>query len=94
MNAREQVDAAYFLDLPTLIQQKLTARRFQDYADVVRLIGTHALDELFAARLYPSFRRAFIDCVEAHRRELEYEARQDEQLEDLQRKMGYPKQEG
>jgi hypothetical protein len=73
------------IDLPTLIQLKLAARRYQDFGDVVNLIRVHNLDEGFQARLHPSVRRDFIDCVDERRREDEYEERADRQIEELMR---------
>jgi hypothetical protein len=64
-----------FVNLETLIQLKLAARRYQDFADVVSLIRAHDLDESFADRLHPSVRRDYIECLEEKRREDEYEAR-------------------
>ena len=66
------------VNLPTLIELKLAARRYQDFADVVSLIRIHNLDESFNDRLHPSVRRDFIECLEEKRREDEYEARQNE----------------
>jgi hypothetical protein len=57
-----------------LIQLKLAARRHQDFADVVSLIGIHNLDESYLDRLHPSVRQDFIECLEEKRREEEYEA--------------------
>jgi len=71
------------IDLPTLIQLKLAARRHQDFADVVNLIRTHNLDESFQARLHSSLHRDYIECLEEKRREDEYEERQDRQIEEL-----------
>jgi hypothetical protein len=65
------------VDLVTLIQLKLSVRRYQDLADVVALVRCHDLDESFADRLDPSVRRDYIECLEEKRREDEYEARQD-----------------
>jgi hypothetical protein len=65
------------IDLLTLIQLKLAARRYQDFADVVALVRCHDLDESFAERLDPSVRRDYTECLEEKRREDEYEARQD-----------------
>jgi hypothetical protein len=70
------------IDLPTLIQLKLAARRYSDFGDVVNLIRVHNLDESFQARLHPSLHRDFIECLEEKRREDEYEARQDQQMEE------------
>ncbi|HEY7315301.1 MAG TPA: hypothetical protein VH643_38575 [Gemmataceae bacterium] len=72
---RETIDDAQVLDLLNLVQLKLAARRYQDFADVVSLIRVHQLDESFADRLHPSVRNDFIECLEEKRREEEYEAR-------------------
>jgi hypothetical protein len=72
----ETIERVRFLDLPTLVQLKLAARRYQDFADVVHLIRAHDLDETFAERLHPSVRRDYIECLEEKRREDEYEARE------------------
>src|SRR5262249_27981616 len=64
------------VDLPTLIQLKLAARRYRDFGDVVELIRIHDLDESFAERLHRSVRGDYIECLEEKRREDEYEARQ------------------
>jgi hypothetical protein len=71
------------MDLVMLIQRKLTAGRFQDYADVVNLIRDNGLNEAFQEKLPPSFRGDFLKCVEEIRREAEYQARQDQALEEL-----------
>jgi hypothetical protein len=73
---QEVVDDVRVLNLPTLIQLKLAARRYQDFADVVALIRANQLDEAFAGNLHPSVRRDYIECLEEKRREDEYEARQ------------------
>jgi hypothetical protein len=73
------------IDLPTLVELKLAARRYQDFADVVNLIRVHNLDESFQSRLHPSVRRDFIDCVDEKRREDEYEERSDREMEELMR---------
>ena len=62
------------VNLPTLIQLKLAARRYQDFADVVNLIRVHNLDESFQDKLHPSLHRDYIECLEEKRREDEYEA--------------------
>jgi hypothetical protein len=72
----EVIEKIPFLDLATLIQLKLAARRYQDFADVVNLISAHHLDESFADRLHPSVRRDYIECLEEKRREDEYLARE------------------
>jgi hypothetical protein len=68
------------VDLPTLVQLKLAAGRYQDFADVVNLIRENHLDESFQQQLAPSIHGDFIECVEEMRREDEYEARQDQNL--------------
>ena len=73
---QETIEGARVLNLPILIQLKLAARRYQDFADVVALIRANQLDEAFQARLHESVRRDYIECLEEKRREDEYEARQ------------------
>jgi hypothetical protein len=63
-----------YLDLATLIQLKLAARRYRDFGDVVELIRFNELDESFAEQLHPSVRGDYIECLEEKRREDEYEA--------------------
>lgn len=89
----EVIDGRRVVNLRTLIEMKLAARRHQDFADVANLIRTHNLDEAYAEQLGPSVRQDFIECLEEKRREDEYEARQDEQMEAIKRKNEYPKQE-
>lgn len=72
---REPRGKVYYINLATLIQLKLAARRHQDFADVVSLICIHNLDESFRERLHLSVRQDFIECLEEKRREEEYEAR-------------------
>ncbi len=72
---RQLINKVYYVDLPTLIQLKLAARRHQDFADVVSLIAAHDLDESYLERLDASLRSDFIECLEEKRREDEYEAR-------------------
>lgn len=72
---RERKKRINYVDLPTLIQLKLAARRYQDFADVVHLIDAHNLDESFLDRLHSSLHQDFIECLEEKRREDEYEAR-------------------
>ena len=74
----ETIERIRVVDLPTLIQMKLAARRHQDFADVVNLIRVHNLDESFQAKLHPAVHRDYIESLEEKRREDEYEARQDE----------------
>jgi hypothetical protein len=69
------------VNLRTLIQLKLAARRHQDFADVVNLVRVHQLDETYVPLLDPSVHRDFIECLEEKRREDEYESRQDEEVE-------------
>ena len=72
----EVIEDARVVDLTTLIQLKLAARRYQDFADVVALIRVHDLGKSFAGRLDESVRGDYIECLEEKRREDEYEARQ------------------
>jgi hypothetical protein len=72
----EIIETTRVVDLTTLIQLKLAARRYQDFADVVALIRVHDLDEAYADRLHPSVRDDYIECLEEKRREDEYEAQQ------------------
>jgi hypothetical protein len=72
----ELIDQVQFVDLATLVQLKLAARRYQDFADVVALIRVQDLDEGFAGRLHLAVRSDYIECLEEKRREDEYEARQ------------------
>jgi hypothetical protein len=64
------------MNLAVLIELKLAARRHQDFADVINLIGVRQLDESFADCLHPSLRGDYIECLEEKRREDEYQARQ------------------
>jgi hypothetical protein len=77
----ERIEGLPVVDLPTLVQLKLAARRYQDFADVVNLIRVHDLDESFLEKLHPSIHGDFIECLEEMRREDEYESRQDEAFE-------------
>src|SRR5262249_30245015 len=65
------------VNLETLIQLKLAARRYRDFGDVVALIHWNNLDESFLTKLHPAVHGDFIECLEEKRREDEYEARQD-----------------
>ena len=69
------------VNLATLVELKLAARRWRDFADVVELIRFNNLDESFANRLHLSVRADYIECLEEMRREDEYEARQDRAVE-------------
>lgn len=66
------------VNLKTLVELKLAARRWKDFADVVALIRANRLDESFATKLHPYVRREYIECLDEYRREEEYEKRQDE----------------
>jgi hypothetical protein len=68
----ETIENIRVIDLVTLIQLKLAARRHQDFADVVNLISVHHLDESFLENLHPTLHRDFIECLEEKRREDEY----------------------
>jgi hypothetical protein len=70
----ETIEKIQVIDLPTLVQLKLAARRYRDFGDVVELIRCNDLDETFAARLHPAVRGDFTECLEEKRREDEYEA--------------------
>jgi len=63
-----------YVTLATLIDLKLAARRWRDFADVVELIRCNELDESFLTKLHPSTHSDFIECLEEKRREDEYEA--------------------
>jgi hypothetical protein len=80
------------VNLPTLIQLKLAARRYRDFGDVVELIRFNGLDESFLKKLHPAVHRDFIECLEEKRRDDEYEARQDRMLEQkIRESEGYDK---
>lgn len=72
----EEIGKVRVINLVTLIELKLAARRYRDFGDVVELIRFNNLDESFADRLHPSVRQDFIECLEEKRREEEYEARE------------------
>jgi hypothetical protein len=72
----QTIDDIQVVNLETLVQLKLAARRHRDFGDVVELIRFNHLDESFAQRLHPSVRRDYIECLEEKRREDEYEARE------------------
>ncbi len=71
----ETIDKIQFVNLATLVQLKLAARRHRDFGDVVELIRFNNLDESFAAKLHRGVRGDFIECLEEKRREDEYEER-------------------
>jgi hypothetical protein len=83
----QEIQDIRVINLPTLIELKLAARRHQDFSDVVHLIRVHNLDESFQARLHPSLHRDYIECLEEKRREDEYEERSDRELEKLTREV-------
>jgi hypothetical protein len=58
----------------TLVQLKLAAGRYQDLAEVISLIRVHNLDESFAERLHRSLHPRYSECLEARRREDEWNA--------------------
>jgi hypothetical protein len=72
----EVIDRARVINLRTLVELKLAARRHRDFGDVVELIRFNNLDESFARQLHPSVRRDYIECLEEKRRNDEYEARE------------------
>ena len=74
--ASQDIDDYRVVNLRTLIELKLAAHRWRDFADVVELIRLHSLDERFLKKLHPSVSRDFIECLEEKRREDEYEARE------------------
>jgi hypothetical protein len=78
-----EVEGRRVVNLATLVQLKLAARRHKDFGDVVDLIRVQNLDESFLDQLHPSVRGDFIECLEEKRREDEYEARQDQAVEQL-----------
>jgi len=79
----ERFDDLNVVDLPTLVELKLAARRFKDFGDVVDLIRQNSLDESFQDRLHETVRSDFIECLEEMRREDDYERRQDEAVDEL-----------
>jgi hypothetical protein len=70
----EVIDTIRVVNLPTLIELKLAARRWRDFADVVELIRFNDLDEAYLDKLHPSTRSDFIECLEEKRREDKYDA--------------------
>ena len=71
----ETINTVQVVNLVTLIQLKLAARRHRDFSDVVELIRFNNLDEAYLGNLDPSLRSDYIECLEEKRREDEYEAR-------------------
>jgi hypothetical protein len=72
----QRMEDVVYVDLVNLIQLKLAARRWRDFADVVELIRSNDLDESFQQRLHASVRGDYVECLEEKRREDEYEARE------------------
>jgi hypothetical protein len=72
----EIIENMRIVNLRTLIELKLAARRYRDFGDVVELIRFNDLDESFADQLHESLRGDYIECLEEKRREDEYEARE------------------
>jgi len=71
----ETIDTYQVVDLKTLVELKLAARRYRDFGDVVELIRCNHLEESFGRRLHPSVRGDYIECLEEKRREDLYESR-------------------
>lgn len=71
------IDNVNVADCTSLIAINLAARRPQYLADTVELIRLKRLDESFAEQLHPSLRPDFLRCLEAVRREDEFNARDD-----------------
>jgi hypothetical protein len=72
----EVIDDVRYVNLATLIEMKLAARRHQDFADVEKLIAFNNLDESFAKGLHPSVRDDYIEQLEEKRRQDDYDARE------------------
>jgi hypothetical protein len=73
---RETIQGIQVVNLVTLVQLKLAARRFGDLGDVAALIRCHNLNESFAKRLHPSVRAEYGKCLDEKHREEQYEARE------------------
>src|SRR5216683_2095387 len=71
----ETIDTFQVVDLKTLVELKLAARRYRDFGDVVELIRCNHLEESFGRRLHPSVRGDYIECLKEKRREDLYESR-------------------
>jgi len=80
-NVSQTIDNTRVVNLATLIELKLAARRHKDFGDVVELIRVHNLDETFTSRVHPTVHGDFIECLEEKRREDEYEARENRAFE-------------
>ena len=72
----QTIEKIQVANLTSLIQLKLAARRYQDFADVVNLIRFNQLDESYLEKLHSSVQGDFIECLEEKRREDEYEAQE------------------
>lgn len=72
----EEIDKIRVVNLVTLVQLKLAARRHRDFGDVVELIRFNNLDESFAQLLHSSVRQDYIECLEEKHREDEYQSRE------------------
>lgn len=79
----EKHDNLNVVELSTLVEMKLAARRYKDFADVVELIRQNGLDESFQDILHSTVRSDFIECLEEKRREDEYERRQDDAFNEI-----------
>jgi hypothetical protein len=75
VRVREWIGRDYYVNLPTLIDLRLAARRFQGLADVVNLIRANSLNEDIAEHLHPSLRSDYLGCLEEIRREEAFIAR-------------------
>lgn len=71
-----EIEKIRVVNLATLIQFKLAARRYRDFGDVVELIRFNNLNESFLDQLHPSVHQDYIECLEEKRREDEYESSQ------------------
>lgn len=81
----QRFDDLKVVGLSTLVEMKLAARRYKDFADIVELIRQNSLDEAFQAQLHESVRTDFIECLEEMRREDDYERRQDAAFNEIRR---------
>jgi hypothetical protein len=74
---QQEIHSIPYLDLATLIQLKLAARRHQDFGDVVNLISANNLDESFIRHLHRAVRRDYGECLDEKRRQDEYDAKEE-----------------
>src|SRR5205807_10335067 len=58
----QEISKVQVVNLVTLIELKLAARRYYDFGDVVSLIRVHDLDESFADQLDVSVRSDYVEC--------------------------------